>query len=73
MRTSHVRVYSAKKSEEPRVQDSASSCTDNGNYNDDKYDQHEQPRKSTRQKFSYQSFQEESKRIICVTKKEVVV
>ena len=52
MRTSHVRVYSAKKSEEPRVQDSASSCTDNVNYNDDKYDQHDQPRKSTRQTFS---------------------
>ena len=37
-----------------KVQDSASSCIHNVNYNHDTYDQHNQPRRSTRQKFSYQ-------------------
>ena len=51
--------------------DSASSCTHNISYNDDdQYDQHNQPRRSTRQNFTYQSFQEESKCIICAAVKK---
>ena len=59
-----------EKSEESKFQDSASSCIDNVNYSDDRYDQHDQPRRSTRQNFTYQSFQEESKCIICATVKK---
>ena len=55
-----------EKSGESKVQDSASSCTNNVNYNDKyDYDQHNQPFRSTRHKFTYQSFQEESKCVIC--------
>ena len=42
-----------EKSEKSKVPDSASPCTHNVNYNDDKYDQHNQPRRSALQNFTY--------------------
>ena len=42
-----------EKSEKSKVQDSASPCTHTVNYNDDKYDQHNQPRRSALQNFTY--------------------
>ena len=59
-----------EKSEESKVQDSASWCTHTVNNSDDKYDQHNQTRRGTRQKFTYQSFREESKWIICAAVKK---
>ena len=59
-----------EKLEESKVQDSASSFTHNINYNDAKDHQHNQPSRSTRQKFTYQSFQEESKCVICTAVKK---
>ena len=53
-----------------KIQDSGLSCTHNVNYNNDKYDQHNQPCRSTRQKFTYQSFQEESTCIMYVAVKK---
>ena len=58
------------KSEESKVEDSASSYKHNVNYNNDKYDQHNQPHRRTQQKFTYQSFQEESKCVVCATVKK---
>ena len=46
------------------------SYAHNVNCSDDKYDQHNQPHRSTQQKFFYQSFQEESKCIISAAVKK---
>ena len=59
-----------EKSEKSIIQGSASSCTRNVNYNDDNYDQHNQPRRSIQEKFNYQSFQEELKCAICAAVKK---